>query len=97
MTSFYRFFLKEISKQEHYLVGFHRIRIAGNNSTTKYDDEVKIALTHNAFNYENSTSNKKGKNVESPIPGHPTSDITTTLLNKIIDQLDFKSKDKNIS
>ena len=90
LTSFYRFFLKEITKQEHYLIGFHRIRIAGNNSTTKYDDEVKIALTNNAFNYGNSTSNSKEKNFESPIPGHPTSDITTTLLNKIMDKLEFK-------
>lgn len=95
LTSFYRFFLKEISKQEHYLVGFYRIRIAGQNSTTKYDDEVKIALTHNAFNYESLTGNKNNKNVESPIPGHPTSDITTILLNKILNQLDFKTKDKD--
>ena len=97
LTSFYRFFLKEISKQEHYLVGFYRIRVAGNNSTTKYDDEVKTALTQNAFNYENSLNLKKTSKIESPIPGHPTSDITTILLNKILNQLDFKSKDKKDS
>jgi hypothetical protein len=90
-ASFYRFHLKEISKQEHYLTGFHRIRVAGNNSKTKYDDEVKISLTRNAFEFESS----KNEKVVNPIPGHPTSDLASTLLNKILDKLEFKEKKEN--
>jgi hypothetical protein len=90
LTSLYRFHLKEISKQEHYLLGFQRIRIAAVNSSTKYDDEVKIALTRDAFYYD--TFSSKGKKVDSPIQGHPTSDIATDLINKFFDKIEIVSK-----
>jgi hypothetical protein len=90
-TSLYRFHLKEISKQEHYLVGFQRIRIAGVNSTTKYDDEVKVSLTKDAFTF-NENAPRKDKLIESPIPGHPSSDIATELLNKLLDKFDLTAK-----
>jgi hypothetical protein len=93
-TSFYRFHMKEISKQEHYLIGFQRIRIAGVNSKTKYDDEVKIALTKNAFYYESDVKNlQTKKKLESPIQGHPASDLSTVLINKMLDKFDFKPKE----
>jgi hypothetical protein len=92
-TSLYRFHLKEISKHEHYLIGFQRIRIAGVNSSTKYDDEVKISLTKNAFYYESEGKAKQSdKSIESPIQGHPASDIATNLLNKILEKFEFKPK-----
>jgi hypothetical protein len=89
ILSIYRFHLKEISKYEHYLIGFHRIRIAGNNSTSKYDDEVKMSLTRNAF----ELSNEKKEKINNPLPGHPTTEITTYLLNKIFDKLEISKKD----
>lgn len=91
ISSFYRFHLKEISKQEHYLIGFHRVRVAGNNSKTKYDDEVKISLTRNAFEF-NIGKNEK---ISNPMPGNPSSDIAITLLNKVMDKLEFKEKKKS--
>lgn len=91
-TSLYRFHLKEISRQEHYLIGFQRIRIAGVNSTSKYDDEVKIALTNNAFSFDPEKGSKDIKSIESPVQGHPTSDIATSLINKILEKVDFTPK-----
>ncbi len=97
LTSFYRYFLKEISKYEHYLFGMHRIRIAANNYEGGFADEVRTALTFNAFS--NTTDNvgglfKNKSKVQSPIPGHPTSDATTFLLNKIVDSLEIVIKPK---
>jgi hypothetical protein len=89
VTSFYRFHLKEISKNEHYLLGFHRIRVAGNNSETGYEDYAKYYLTKDAF--ATVDSGKSGK-VDSPLPGHPTSDLSVEMLNKIFDRLEIKKK-----
>ena len=87
ITSFYRFHLKEISKNEHILIGFYRIRIAGNNSETGYNDYVKYYLSKDAFFSSDKPSPER---IESPLPGHPTSDISTTILNKLIEKLDIK-------
>ena len=87
MTSFYRYHLKEISKIEKYYFGFLRIRIAGNNSETGNDDLVKSSLTYDAFS--NPTSNKK---VESPIQGHPASDLYANIINKLLDKFELKTK-----
>jgi len=89
LASLYRLQLKEISRQEHYLIGFQRIRIAAMNS--KYDQIIKVALTQNAFEFDL----EKGKKdrIQSPVKGHPGSDITTEVLNKILDKLDIKSKE----
>ncbi len=87
VTSFYRFHLKEISKYEHHLLGFNRIRIAGNNSITGYDDYVKYFLSKDAFSSDSKSSNDK---FDSPLPGHPSSDISATIVNKLIEKLDIK-------
>jgi hypothetical protein len=92
LTSLYRFHLKEISRQEHYLIGFQRIRIAGQNSTTKYDNEVNKSLTKDAFYFESGTKTKNQKYIQSPLQGHPSSDIATDILNKIIDKFDLIPK-----
>jgi hypothetical protein len=94
-TSFYRFHLKEISKYEHFLFGLHRIRIAGNNSQKGFDDEVRTSLTKDAFANEARTGVfSKDRRVESPIPGHPTSDFASMLFNKVLESIDFTAKKK---
>ncbi len=93
ITSFYRFHQKEVSKFEQYLIGFHRIRIAANNSEKGFDDEVRISLARDAFSYEtNKGLFTKERKVESPIPGHPTSDIATLMINRIFDAIDIKER-----
>lgn len=96
VISFYRYHLKEVAKYEHYLLGFMRIRIAANNSEQGFDTEVRHSLTDGAFSYENSKTTlfKKEKHIESPIPGHPTSDIGTAALNKILDSIEIVTKKK---
>jgi hypothetical protein len=44
-----RLTLKEISKNEHYLLGFHRIRAAGRNSKIGFEDYAKLYLTKDTF------------------------------------------------
>lgn len=94
--SIYRFHLKEAAKYEHLHIGFLRIRVAGNNTKTGYQSEVRKSLTENAFQFEtNSTFLNTSKKVNNPLPGHPTSDISTLILNKLLDNVDFKKKDKS--
>ena len=91
VISFYRFHLKEIAKYENFLLGFQRIRIAGNNSLNGYETEVRQALTQDAFVMETKSVTTK-KTIESPIPGHPTSDLSVFLLNKIMDAIEVSAK-----
>lgn len=93
LASFYRFHLKEISRQEHFLLGFHRIRIAAVNSSTKYDDEVLKALTKDAFYLHTQVQSSKSK-LESPLQGHPGSDAATKILNKVLEQIEVTLKPK---
>lgn len=96
LIALYRVHLKEISKAEQNLIAFYRIRIAANNIKKEgFGSEVRAALTEGAF-YQNSESNSSlfgsGKKVESPIPGHPTSDLLTSVLNKILENVEIKPK-----
>jgi hypothetical protein len=96
LTALYRLHLKEISKAEQNLTAFYRIRIAANNMKNEgFGTEVRLALTQNAF-YHNAESNSSilgsNKKIESPIPGHPSSDILTAVLNKILDNVEVKPK-----
>jgi hypothetical protein len=90
-TSFYRFHLKEISKYEHFLFGFLRIRMACHDDIQN-NVEVKNALTQDAFATEVKV--RKEQRIDSPIPGHPTSDIGSAVMNKILDAIDFTAKPK---
>lgn len=87
LTSFYRLHLKEVTKNEQILVGFYRIRIAANNSSTGFDDYVKYFLSKDAFTFGDK---KTTDQIESPIPGHPSSDLSTAVINKLIEKLDIK-------
>jgi hypothetical protein len=95
-TSLYRFHLKEIAKYQHYLLGFMRIRIAANNSENGFNTEVRQSLTNEAFSYDTKTPLiGKDKKIENPIPGHPSADIGTLILNKLIDSMEIVTKKKN--
>jgi len=87
--SLYRFHLSEMAKSEHHRLAFLRIRVAANNYTSEgFQTEVREALTCRAFEY----AVVKDKKVESPLPGHPGSDITAIVLNKILDNVDVRLK-----
>ena len=92
----YRFHQKEMTKNEHYKLGFLRIRIAYNNFDKEgFGSEVRIALTENAFAFKpDGLFDKKSKQIESPVPGHPTSDIATALTNKLLEKFDIDIKPK---
>lgn len=90
LMAIYRLHVGEASRLQHYIVGFMRIRVAGSNNTEGYKTEVREALTAGAFDYV-SKPEKKGK-LESPVPGHPGSEITTALLNKLLDGVEVVSK-----
>ena len=95
-TSFYRFHLKEIAKYEHFHVGFMRIKIAAHNSEKKYETEVRHALTNEAFSYDTKSALiNNEKRVESPIPGHPGSDIGSAIINKFLDSIEIVTKKKD--
>jgi len=91
--SIYRFHLNEISKAEHFKLGFMRIRIAAHNSKPAFQTEVRQALTERAFAYEAPPQGLfKNKRVESPLPGHPPSDIAVHLLDRLLDKFELTEK-----
>ncbi|MBI4808032.1 MAG: hypothetical protein HY799_03650 [Nitrosomonadales bacterium] len=92
LMSVYRFHLNETSKAEHYRIGFMRIRIAANNNSQGFQSEVRHALTEKAFAFQSSTGMFRGKNIESPLPGHPTSDVAAIILDKLLDKLELIEK-----
>lgn len=92
LMALYRFHLSEISRAQQYRIGLLRIRIAANNFDKEgFGSEVRQALTQRAFQY----STGKEKKVESPLPGHPGSDIATLLINKLMDKIDIQAKSKD--
>ena len=91
LMAIYRFHLSEISKAQHYKFGLLRIRIAANNHGDEgFGSEVRGALTLGAF----APPIEKGKKIENPLPGHPGSDATSLLLNKLLDNFEIKSSKK---
>jgi hypothetical protein len=97
LTSFYRFQIKEIAKYEQSRLALSRIRIAGNNYQNGFADIVRQTLVKEAFAHTaEPLGSKKGK-IDSPIPGHPTADLATLLINKIFESVEFKAVSKNPS
>jgi hypothetical protein len=94
LMSVYRFHLNEVAKAEHYKLGFMRIRIAAHNTALGYKTEVRAALTDQAFGFQPATLLFKSKSVESPLPGHPTSDAVALILDKILAKFDLVEKKK---
>jgi hypothetical protein len=97
--SLHRFHIKEISRLEQYSLGFSRIRIAANNaSSVGFSSEVRDALTVGAFDFQKeSVLPKRGKQIESPLDGNPTSDLATVIINKLLESLDVSVKQKDKS
>lgn len=93
LVSLYRFHLMEIARTEHYKIGFLRIRIAANNPGTGFGSEVRDSLTDGAFFYEHARA-KTSVRVESPLPGHPTSDLSAALVGKLLEGIDIVVKPK---
>lgn len=91
VSSIYRFHLREIAKNEQYKLAFLRIRIAANNAGTPgFEGEVRTALTRNPFDIQvEDASLFRRRNVESPIPGHPSSDLATSVINRLLDDVEF--------
>jgi len=92
LVALYRFHLLEIARNEQIKLGFWRIRIAANNSKSGFDSEVRQALTKDAFLFDKGSKSEKGKEMESPVPGHPGSDLATAVLNKLLENLEVKIK-----
>lgn len=96
LVSLYRFHLMEIARTEHYKIGFLRIRVAAINSSPGFGSEVRSALTEGAFFFESSKKSRTTK-IESPLPGHPTSDISTAIINKVFEAVEVTLKPKRTS
>lgn len=95
LIALYRYHLNEISKTEHYKIGFMRIRIAAESKRKGYQQtEVLESLTHMALTAPDRKSFAGKQSVESPLPGHPLSDVGTTLLNRILDSVEIKISEK---
>ncbi len=93
LMSLYRLHLNEASKAFHFKIGFLRIRIAANNEESGFQSEVRASLTTGAFDYipiGKYAGNKE--KIESPIQGHPTSDLSASVLNKLLDKIDINIK-----
>lgn len=80
LMALHRYHLTEISKYEHYKLAFARLNIARSYSDNSIDHIVS-SLTMDAFNFKGGASN----NVQSPLPGHPTSDLSALLVSKLLD------------
>jgi predicted membrane protein len=96
LIALYRFHMAEIARNEQMKLGFWRIRIAARNTTMGFQTEVRQSLTKDAFNFSLKGQKEKGKEMESPVQGHPASDFATAILNKILDNVDVSvaKKDK---
>lgn len=95
LMSVYKFHLHQAAKSEHFKMGFWRIRVAANNQDAGFQTEVRESLTKDAFEYTDPSKNgAKSKQIESPIPGHPGSDLGASVLNKVLDSFDFKAEKK---
>jgi hypothetical protein len=87
-TGLYRLHFREITKNEQLKIGLMRIRIAANNAGVQgFDGEVRTSLTSGAFDVANE-DRRHPKKIESPLPGHPSSDLAASLLNRFLDEMD---------
>lgn len=87
----YRYHINESSRMEFYFIAFLRIRVAARNIKEGWKSDVRTALTNGAFNFIPTSKIQKQKGeIDSPIPGHPTSDISAAAVNKLISLLEKK-------
>lgn len=94
LMAVYRFHLNEVARAAHYKIGFMRIRVAANNHDAEgFLTEVRQSLTDKAFDFSpSSVLGGRAKQVESPLPGHPSSDLSAMLLNKLLEGFEVRKK-----
>ena len=90
LMAIYRLHVGQVSTFQKFSVGFMRIRVAGSNTTDGYKSEVRQALTKDAFETLADPKSKKG--IESPVPGHPGVDLSTAVVNKVLEGIEVVSK-----
>lgn len=89
--SIYRVHLQEIVKAENTALGFRRIQIAASGSSEGYGTDVRMALTNEAFvidppRFAVTSVGKKSK-VEGMLPGHPASDLSAMVLDRLLEAI----------
>ena len=83
-TSLYKFHQKEMSRNERYRLGFERIQILLHLEGNALQKDVSKVLTDGAFQFEPEGAPAiRTKKIESPLPGHPTSELATLVANKV--------------
>lgn len=92
LMAIYRLHIGEASRLQHYKVGFMRVRVAGSNPSPGYQSEVRAALTMGAFDFL-ASAEKKGK-IESPVLGHPGSDLAAAVASKVLEGFDSVRKER---
>ncbi|MGY6587295.1 MAG: hypothetical protein ACXIUB_03300 [Wenzhouxiangella sp.] len=80
LMALHRYHLTEIAKYEHFKLAFARLNIARSYSD-EASEHIISSLTADAFNVGGA---QRGS-VQSPLPGHPTSDLSALLLSKLLD------------
>jgi hypothetical protein len=92
----YRTHLREIIRNEAFLFALLRIKAAAPGGNEAIDPEVKACLLKDPFEVPREPSIlRREKKIESPLPGHPTSDLSALLLNKVLDQVELVMKPKD--
>jgi len=95
LVAIYRVYLVEISRNEQIKLGFWRIRIAARNTDPGFQTEVRQSLTKDAFTFNRKAQSEKSKEVESPVPGYPASDLAAAVLNKILENVEVNVSKKS--
>jgi hypothetical protein len=96
-VNLYRLHLREIAKNEFYTLAILRIGIAAaNSSVAGFDETVRQSLVSGAFDMPTESSLlRRDRRIESPLPGHPSSDLLASLLNRVLEQIDVVLKPKD--
>ena len=87
--SLYRYHLAQIEHYQAVKLGFYRILFLTEGSRSKLQPEVIRVLTESAFPIGGTSRLKNPRHIENPVPGHPTLEVGSALLNKLIDALDI--------
>ena len=89
LMAIYRHHLIEISKCQYFRIAFMRIEAATDDILNGEDKSVlKSSLADRAFDYRSGKETK----IEGPLPGHPTSDATTAIINRLLELLEPKNR-----
>jgi hypothetical protein len=95
LFAIYRSQLSEVARFNMMQLGFMRVRVAAKNSKPGFQGEVRTALTYRAFpSPEFLATGKELKNEKfsNPVPGHPTLEVSTAAMNKLIEKIETLTK-----